>query len=167
MTTYTRSETATNGIEAEANDLMANGFVSIPLGRVSSAQERSTDRRTRDAQTNRAALGRTPVADAGIRSSDGPLVFFVGVSDKHIPAALSFAKAALRGLHVGASPDAVREAEQARGLEVSELMDGVVYASAPARGGFPLVRAKWLLQFRFDDGERLADVQLRRGVTGP
>jgi hypothetical protein len=145
MATYARSETEvrTNGLNveaaSEADDLTAKGFVLVPL----------------------------PRRDTGAQPSPHPLVYFVGVPDRCIAAALAFAKTALRGIKADTAPDMVREMAQARGLEVSDLAGDVVYASASAKGHFPLVQAKWLLEFRFESGERLVDVRVRRGLTGP
>lgn len=48
----------------------------------------------------------------------------------------------------------------------SDLVDGVVYCSTPARGRWPWISAKWLIEFRFDGG-RLSQLTVRRGLTGP
>ena len=52
------------------------------------------------------------------------------------------------------------------GLECSDVVDGVVHCSAPAKSRMPFVSAQWLLTFGFDDG-RLARVDVEKGLTGP
>jgi hypothetical protein len=69
-------------------------------------------------------------------------------------------------LRLGATAEAVRRFALRQRMEVSELADNVVYASAPARSGHPLIEAQWLVQFRFKGGE-LRAVRVERGLTGP
>ncbi len=60
----------------------------------------------------------------------------------------------------------VRAFCQAQGIECSERTNNVVYASAPAPGRMPLVRAKWLLEFAFDE-DRLLNTNVSKGWIGP
>ena len=55
---------------------------------------------------------------------------------------------------------------QAQGLECSERTNNVVYASAPAPSAMPLVRAKWLFEFAFDE-DRLVKTSISKGWIGP
>lgn len=66
----------------------------------------------------------------------------------------------------GVAPEAVRDFAREQGMEVSELVDNVVYASAPAASSHPVILAKWLVQFHFD-GDRLRDIRVERGLIGP
>lgn len=66
----------------------------------------------------------------------------------------------------GLAPDVVRDCAQEQGMEVSELVDNVVYASAPAASSHPVILAKWLVQFHFDR-DRLRDIHVERGLIGP
>jgi hypothetical protein len=151
---------------ADSEELLARGFTAIPPGEPSGRQRRTEHNGSSDARADRDRLAALPV-DVAPAGTGRPSVFFVGIPDRDIAAALSFARMSLAGLRVGASPGTVRDTAQSRGLEVSELVDNVIYASAPARRRFPLMPAKWLLQFRFHGGERLVDVVLRRGIAGP
>jgi hypothetical protein len=65
-----------------------------------------------------------------------------------------------------ATPEDVQRLAKKQGMEVSGLVDKVVYASMPAPSSHPLVSAKWLVQFHFDGG-RLRDIRVRRGLSGP
>ena len=65
-----------------------------------------------------------------------------------------------------ATPEDVQRLAKKQGMEVSGLVDGVVYASKPAPSSHPLVSAKWLVQFHFDGG-LLRDIRVRRGLSGP
>lgn len=154
-------------IPPESDELLALGFASIPVPGRSVRRPHPESNGTGQSRPNSSQPNEHASVSFGPAEPASPLVVFVGIPDKDISAALSFAKASLKGLKVGASPDDVQRVARDRGLEVSELHDTVVYASAPARRRFPLVAAKWLMQFRFETGDRLASVFLRRGVTAP
>lgn len=66
----------------------------------------------------------------------------------------------------GMPADAVRAFAEAQGMEVSPLRDGTIYASAPAPGDHPLLKAKWLVQFRFDDRHALRETTVKEGLIG-
>lgn len=71
-----------------------------------------------------------------------------------------------RNLPEEASIDDVRHFLKSAGLEHSELTEGVIHASAPARSDMPLINAKWLLKFFFENG-RLIRIEVKKGLTGP
>ena len=52
------------------------------------------------------------------------------------------------------------------GFQCSDLHDGAMNCSAPARSDLPLVAAKWLIRFTFDGGVFIG-VAVRKGLTGP
>jgi hypothetical protein len=72
----------------------------------------------------------------------------------------------LTHLRAGATPEEVRRLAQGQGMEVSALIDDVVYASAAAISSHPMILAKWLVQFQFE-GDRLREIRVKRGLTGP
>ena len=74
--------------------------------------------------------------------------------------------AVLAQVEPGASVAQVLGFAVSSGWEHSELVDEVIYCSTPARGRWPFVSAKWLVEFRFE-GDRLVDVTVRKGLTGP
>ncbi|MGH2353454.1 MAG: hypothetical protein ACRDI2_02100 [Chloroflexota bacterium] len=66
----------------------------------------------------------------------------------------------------------VREFAQAQGMDVSllhgNLLHGnLVYASVPALRSDRVLDSEWLVEFRFDDDQRLQTFQVREGVLGP
>ncbi len=73
---------------------------------------------------------------------------------------------ALSSVMADASPVEVQRLARKQGMEVSNLVDNVVYGSAPAASEHPIISAKWLVQFHFD-GDRLREIRVRRGLTGP
>jgi hypothetical protein len=73
---------------------------------------------------------------------------------------------ALCRLMVDATPGDVQELAKKQGLEASQLVDDVIYASAPAPSSHPLISAKWLIELHFAGG-RLRDILVRRGLSGP
>lgn len=74
--------------------------------------------------------------------------------------------AVLAQVELGASVARVLAFAAESGWEHSDLVGEVVHSSTPARGRWPFVSAKWLVEFRFED-DRLVDVTVRKGLTGP
>ncbi|MFC0600975.1 hypothetical protein [Streptomyces palmae] len=72
----------------------------------------------------------------------------------------------LAELPPGSDASAIRSFATAQRLECSDPVGGVIRCSAPARGRWPLVSAKWLIECRLEDG-RLVDIAVREGLTGP
>ena len=66
----------------------------------------------------------------------------------------------------GATADDVLRFAASSGLECSDLREGRITCSAPARSGKLLVSAKWLLTLSFDDRDRLTEIAVRKGRTG-
>ena len=66
----------------------------------------------------------------------------------------------------GSTPEDVQSFAAAEGLECSGLVDGVIRCSAPAPRLSLLVSAQWLIELQFD-GDRLSEVRVERGLTGP
>lgn len=54
----------------------------------------------------------------------------------------------------------------AQRLEHSELVNNVIYCSAPAPNRWWLIKSKWLIQFHFEQ-DRLAAITVETGHTGP
>jgi len=71
-----------------------------------------------------------------------------------------------RELSPSATEADVRTFAGREGLQCSELRDGAVNCSAPARSDLPLVAAKWLIRFTFDGGA-FTGVAVRKGLSGP
>jgi hypothetical protein len=66
----------------------------------------------------------------------------------------------------GGSVSLVRDFMVKQGCQCSELVEGVVYCSAPARSRLFLVGAKWLIELHFRDN-RLVGSNVTKGLTGP
>ncbi len=65
-----------------------------------------------------------------------------------------------------ATPDDVLRFAAKNGLECSAMVQSIITCSCPAPSSMPLVRAKWLIEFRFLDG-RLVSTNVTRGLIGP
>jgi hypothetical protein len=65
-----------------------------------------------------------------------------------------------------ATPDDVLRFAAKTGLECSAMVESTITCSCPAPSSMPLVRAKWLIEFRFRDG-RLLSTTVTRGLIGP
>jgi hypothetical protein len=72
----------------------------------------------------------------------------------------------LRDLPVTSPVTSIQFFATEQGLECSEPVDDKIICSAPAPGRRPWVSAKWLIEFHLTD-DRLANVTVRRGFTGP
>ena len=75
-------------------------------------------------------------------------------------------QALLTALPPGSSVDAIKEFCADQRLEFSDVFDGMIKASAPARGRRPFVSAKWLITFEVAD-DSLTGVDVELGLTGP
>jgi hypothetical protein len=71
-----------------------------------------------------------------------------------------------RRLPAQASVADVEKLTRELGFDCSEVTDGVMRCSSPARSGMKFVRAKWLVQFQFDN-ERKIGVSVEKGLIGP
>ncbi|MDP1850617.1 MAG: hypothetical protein Q8K79_22690 [Solirubrobacteraceae bacterium] len=66
-----------------------------------------------------------------------------------------------------ATPADVHSLARSSGFECSDLVEGgVIHCSAKARSRMPFVSGKWLLRFFFED-EKLARIEVEKGLTGP
>jgi len=50
-------------------------------------------------------------------------------------------------------------------FECSEMLDGVIYCSTPARSGLHFVSAKWLIKFYFT-GDHVERIEVEKGLIG-
>lgn len=76
------------------------------------------------------------------------------------------AQALRAALPPGSSIEEIKAFCADQGLESSDVFDGMIKASAPARGRRPFVSAKWLITFLVS-GNSLADIEVELGLTGP
>jgi hypothetical protein len=65
-----------------------------------------------------------------------------------------------------ATPDDVLRFAAKTGLECSAMVQSTINCSCPAPSSMPFVRAKWLIEFRFQDGH-LLNTTVTRGLIGP
>jgi hypothetical protein len=62
--------------------------------------------------------------------------------------------------------DVIQLLDKAR-ITHSELEDGVIYASVPAKSPNILIEKMWLVEFRFDESSVLDELLFKPGYTGP
>ncbi|WP_322777809.1 hypothetical protein [Frankia sp. Cas4] len=88
-----------------------------------------------------------------------------GIRWKRLKTAADVRTRLLEALPLGSDSSAIRSFAAAQHVECSEAVGGVIRCSAPARGRWPLISAKWLIEFHLE-GDRLAGIAVREGLTG-
>jgi hypothetical protein len=60
----------------------------------------------------------------------------------------------------------VRSFSAQQGWECSDIIDQIIYCSTPATSKWFFVKAKWLIQFHFENN-KLTLISVNKGLTGP